>query len=144
MSYVRNWLHCVWGTKNRFPFLTGENKQAIIEHILQNAREKSISIDCINGATEHLHCLINLHPDQSLAKVMQLIKGESSFWLNKSGIIQSRFEWADEYFAVSVSMSHIQRVRGYIARQEQHHRKRTWLDEYDEFVSLYGFERIKG
>jgi REP element-mobilizing transposase RayT len=79
MSYVRIWLHCVWATKNRVPLLTKEKKKLVIEHIKQNAKLKSIYIDSINGHTEHLHCIISLGPDQSIARVMQLIKGEPSF-----------------------------------------------------------------
>ena len=74
---------------------------------------------------------------------MQLIKGEASFWINKNKLIQG-FEWADEYFAVSVSESQLYKVREYIANQEEHHRKKTWQEEYDEFMNLYGFALIKG
>ncbi len=144
MSYVRNWLHCVWGTKNRYPFLNSGNKSEIIDHIRKNAKEKLIYIDCINGHKEHMHCLINLHPDQSLAKVMQLIKGEASFWINKNQVTPSKFEWADEYFAVSVSESQLSIVKQYIADQEQHHHQKTWQEEYDEFMTIYGFNKIKG
>jgi len=75
---------------------------------------------------------------------MQLIKGESSFWINKNKVTKHYFEWADEYFAVSVSESHINRVREYIKNQEEHHRKKTWEEEYNEFIEKYGFTKIKG
>jgi REP element-mobilizing transposase RayT len=68
---------------------------------------------------------------------MQLIKGESSFWINKNRITSTKFEWADEYFAVSVSESHVKRVRGYINNQEIHHRKMTWEEEYTKFIEKY-------
>lgn len=144
MSYVRNWLHCVWGTKNRYPFLTPESKEAIIEHIVQNAKLKSIYIDIINGHKEHLHCIISLHPEQSLSKVIQLIKGESSFWINKNNITRQQFEWADEYFGVSFGESQLQNVRTYIRNQEVHHRIKTWEEEYTEFFTIYGFQVMKG
>jgi len=114
MSYVRIWLHCVWGTKNRKVFLTKKNKKAIINHIRENGREKGIYIDFINGHKEHLHCIISLYKEQSISKVMQLIKGESSFWINKNNLTKTNFEWADEYYAVSISESHINKVRDYI------------------------------
>jgi REP element-mobilizing transposase RayT len=96
MAYVQNWLHCVWGTKNRLPFITSQNKIEIIAHIRENAKVKGIYIDFINGHKEHIHCIISLSADQTLTKVMQLIKGESSFWINKHSISQGKFEWADE------------------------------------------------
>ncbi len=144
MSYVRIWLHCVWGTKNRQPFLTKHNKKAILHHIRENASKKDIYIDFINGHHEHLHCLISLNKDQSIAKVMQLIKGESSYWINKNKLTQTTFEWADEYFAVSVSESQVNKVRDYIKNQVEHHRTKTWHEEYQEFMSRYGFVKLKG
>jgi REP element-mobilizing transposase RayT len=144
MAYVKNWLHCVWGTKSRTPFLTAEKKLQIINHIKTNAKSKTIYIDCINGHLDHVHCLISLNPDQSLSKVIQLIKGESSFWINKNGIINSKFEWADEYFGISVGESELHRVREYIRNQEEHHRLRTWEEEYNEFIMDYKLIKSQG
>ncbi len=124
--------------------LTKEKKELVIEHIKQNAKLKSIYLDSLNGNTEHLHCIISLGPDQSVSKVMQLIKGESSFWINKNNIPGAPFEWADEYFAVSVSESQIQKVRSYISGQEEHHKIKSWEEEYNEFITSYGFERLQG
>lgn len=144
MSYVRIWLHCVWGTKDRTPFIAENNKKAIIDHIRENAIKKGIYIDFINGHKEHFHSIISLNKEQNIANVMQLIKGESSFWINKNDVTKTKFEWSDEYFAVSISETHINKVRDYIKNQEEHHRKKTWKEEYEEFMSKYGFEKIKG
>ena len=144
MSYVRIWLHCVWGTKNRVPFLNNSNKQIILTHIKENAKSKGIYIDFINGHKEHIHCIVSLDAEQTLAKTMQLIKGESAFWINKNNYAQWNFEWADEYFAVSVSESQIDNVREYIKNQEIHHKRKSWEDEYNEFIEKNGFKRIKG
>jgi len=115
MAYTRIWLHVVWGTKKHIPFLTIENKRNILQHINENAKTKDIYIDFINGHKEHIHCLISLKPKQCIANVVQLIKGESSFWINKNKIVREKFEWSDEYFAVSVSESHTNIVRGCVA-----------------------------
>ena len=144
MAYIRIWIHCVWGTKNRVAFLTRENKKIIIEHIKENAKKKDIYIDFINGSKEHLHYIISLNSEQNISKVMQLIKGESSFWINKNKITNTKFEWADEYFAVSISESHLNRVRDYIKTQEEHHRLKTWEEECNEFMKKYGFKKMKG
>jgi putative transposase len=78
----------------------------------------------------------------SLSKIIQLIKGESSFWINRHKLIKYKFEWAVEYYAVSVSESHISKVRQYINNQEEHHRKKSWEEEYKEFILKYGFDRF--
>ncbi len=128
-------IHLVWGTKNRTPFLSKEIKEKVIEHIKENAKTKGIYIDRINGHTEHLHVLIGLKASMSISKVMQLIKGESAYWINKVKLTKSKFEWADEYYAGSVSESILPIVRAYIDRQEEHHKKKTFQQEYDEFIS---------
>jgi REP element-mobilizing transposase RayT len=140
MSYVKIWVHAVWGTKNRYPFLTQRTKPQILEHIKGNAKGKGIFIDTLNGHTEHLHCLMALNADMSIAKAMQLIKGESAFWMNKQNIIPEKFEWADEYFAVSVSESALDKVRAYINNQEEHHKKVSFKEEYDKFMHTYKFQ----
>jgi REP element-mobilizing transposase RayT len=122
---------------------TREMRQSIFSHIRENAKEKGIYIDFINGYTDHVHCLVSLGIDQSMSKIMQLIKGESSFWVNKNGICDEKFEWQDEYFAVSVSESIVDRVRNYIKKQEEHHQKKTYAQEYDELIEKYGFEKFK-
>ena len=142
MAYVKIWLHCVWGTKSRVPFLTGRRKYEIINHIISNAKNKDIYIDLLDGHDEHLHCLLKLKCDQTISYVMQLIKGESSYWINKNKITKSKFEWADEYYGVSVSESHVSVVRKYIKNQEEHHRTRSWDNELEEYEEQYGFQKI--
>jgi REP element-mobilizing transposase RayT len=120
------------------------NKYEIIHHIRENAKSKGIYVDFINGHREHLHCLLLLDCDQTLSKVMQLIKGESSYWINKNRIMKTRFEWADEYYGVSVSESDIDKVREYIKNQEVHHRRRTWEEECRDIFRECGFPQDQG
>jgi putative transposase len=134
-------IHAVWGTKNHYPFLITEIKSQVIAHIRQNAQEKKIYIDPLNGYKEHLHCLFGLNADLSLAKILQLLKGESAFWINDHQITSEKFEWADEYYAVSVSESHLAYVRQYIHGQEEHHKKVTFQQEYERFMDKYKFKR---
>lgn len=144
MPFIKVYIHFVWSTKNRIPYLDSiELRQKVWQHIRENAKEKGIYIDFINGYSDHCHCLISLGADQSIQKVIQLIKGESSFWINKNELTKSKFEWQDEYFAVSVSESIIDKVRNYIKNQESHHSKKTFQEEYDEFISKYGFEKFE-
>ncbi|MFQ6002813.1 MAG: transposase, partial [Candidatus Zixiibacteriota bacterium] len=75
MSWVRVWIHLVFSTKNKEPFLRiGEIRKKVFQHIKQNAEEKGIWLDCINGYLDHVHCLISLKKDQTISKVVQLIK----------------------------------------------------------------------
>ena len=145
MPFVKVYIHFVWSTKNRIQFLnTKELRIKVWNHIRENAKKKDIYVDFVNGYSDHFHCLVSLGVNQSIEKVMQLIKGESSFWINKEGLTKEKFEWQDEYFAVSVSESVIDKVRDYIKNQEEHHSKKTFQQEYDEFISKFGFQKFEG
>lgn len=139
MSYIRMWMHLVFSTKNREPLLPKEIRYKIQDHIIENCKEKSIYLQAINGDIDHLHCLISLGREQSISKVTQLIKGESSFWINKHQLTIAPFMWQDDYFAVSVSESNLQTLINYIKNQEIHHAKKSFDDEVKEFEKLYGF-----
>jgi len=109
----------------------------------ENAMEKGIHIDFINGYNDHCHSLVSLGPKQTMSDVMRLIKGESSFWINKNGLCREHFEWQDEYYAVSVSKSIYPRVRNYIRRQESHHRAQSYEKEENILIDKYGFVKYQ-
>ena|SRR5215212_6032632 len=145
MPFVKIYIHFVWSTKNRIQTLnTPELRKNVWQHIRENAVKKDIFIDFVNGYSEHCHCLVSLGVDQTISKVMQLVKGESAFWFNKQELTKEKLEWQDEYFAVSVSESQIDAVRNYIKNQEEHHKQKTFQQEYDEFIIKYGFKKISG
>ena len=134
MSRVQIWIHAVWGTKRRKPVLSEEIRKELFTHIKENAKHKEIYIDAINGYTDHIHCLIALNAEMSISKTLQLIKGESAFWANKNRLVLPKLEWADEYYAASISQSHLNKVRNYIRNQAEHHKKLDFTQEYEEFV----------
>lgn len=140
MPYISARFHLVWSTKNRQQFLTKLIRGRVWDHIKQNARQKEIFLDRVNGYEDHVHCLVSLSTDQTISKIVQLIKGESAYWINKEKLCPTRFGWQNEYFTVSVSKSHLARVRGYIDNQENHHQKKTWEQEAEEFIRNYGFK----
>lgn len=144
MSFTKIWIHFVFATKNREPLLRKEIRPAVVEHIAANCGQKEIYLDSINGYLEHIHALISLGRDQSVSKVSQLIKGESSYWINQNKLTKGRFAWQDDYFAVSVSESQVAQVRRYIHNQEIHHSKKSFAEEVDEFMKKYGWSHVHG
>jgi REP element-mobilizing transposase RayT len=121
-----------------------ELRQKVWNHIKENGKKKKIFIDTINGYEEHCHSLISLGTDQTMSKIMQLLKGESSFWINQHKLCKKKFEWQDDYVAASVSESMLDRVREYIRNQESHHTKKSFEQEYDEFIEKHGFQKFQG
>ncbi len=134
-------IHFIWSTKNRERIISNELKPLLLAHIKENSIAKGIFIDSMNCVEDHIHLLISLGTEQTISKVAMLLKGESSFWANKQKLINGKFEWQDEYIALSVSESAIDKVKNYIANQEEHHRKKTFAEEYEEFLSAHGFSK---
>ena len=143
MSYTTIWLHCVWSTKNRDHLISSIFRPVLLSHFREQAKEKDIFLDYINAHEDHVHALINLGKQQTIADIMHQLKGESSYWINKVDVMPFKFQWQDDYFAISVSPSHVERVRKYIQNQDEHHREITWEEEAEIFMKKYGFERIK-
>ena|ERR1700754_680022 len=143
MSFVKIWIHLVFSTKNREPLLKSGFRYQLHKHIAENCLEKGIFLQAINGYTDHLHCLVSLGKDQTIAKISQLIKGESSFWINKDNLTPEKFSWQDDYFAVSVSESQVETVIAYIKNQEKHHSKKSFQEEVDEFMIRYSWQVTK-
>jgi len=137
MPFTKILIHAVWATKDRKPLMSIENKNALCVHIREYATLKNIHLLNVNGFVDHLHCLLSLSPEQNMATLMNLLKGESSFWANKNLKWKEKFGWQDEYFAVSVSDSHFNAVNASIRNQEEEHKEKTFQQEDDAFMSKY-------
>ncbi len=140
MPYTKVLIHFIWATKNREHLINNELKPLLLNHIKENSIKKEIFIDAINCVSNHIHLLVSLGTEQTIAKTAMLIKGESSFWANKQDFLKSKFEWQDEYIALSVSYSAIDKVRAYILNQETHHKKKTFAEEYEGFLNIHRLE----
>ena len=131
MSYVKIILHCVWSTKNRQPLLSDRGqRETLFAHICANAKEKGIWVSLVGGYVDHLHLILYLGKDQIPSKILQLIKGEASHWFNQ-----------DDYFTVSIGESQLTAVSNYILNQEEHHRHKSFQEEYEEFMRVYKFKK---
>ncbi|MFN9109659.1 MAG: IS200/IS605 family transposase [Bacteroidota bacterium] len=140
MPYIKVYVHFVWSTKNRYPYLnTRALREMVWNHILENGRGKDIFIDFVNGHADHCHCLVSMSMDQPMQKVMQMIKGESAYWINKNQLTTEKFEWQDEYYAVSVGISGLNRVREYIKIQEIRHGKKRRKKTLEALLKKFGF-----
>ena len=89
---------------------------------------------------DHTHTLFDLPTSKCIEEVVQLFKGDSSHWINENNLVIGRFAWGRGYGAFSVSHSDVGRVAAYIAGQEEHHKRKTFAEEYELFVKRYGLE----
>lgn len=138
MSYTKNLIHAVWRTKHSYPYIKGESKELIYNHIKEYARGLNIGVLAINGVADHVHCLIDLPATLSMSEALNRIKGESSYWINKEKIYKTRFNWGRRYYGMSIGKSEVSRILAYIAKQEAHHRKETYQEEVDRIIREYG------
>ena len=139
-SYSRLWTHLIWETLNREPLLDKRAAAKASLFLTEYSLEKGIYLKNNYFNADHVHALIDLPTRFSIEEVIKLLKGGSSYWINHSQIIKGRFAWGVGYRAFSVSHSDVARVARYIANQEEHHRKRTYAEEYELFVKKYGLE----
>jgi putative transposase len=114
-----------------------ERLRLYITAIVQNNGHKMLAI---NNMPDHLHMFIGLNPEQSLSKIMQLVKGDSSEWINKEKLISRKFNWQTGYGAFSYSKSHIDNVVTYIKNQKEHHKNESFLEEYKKMLEAFAIE----
>jgi putative transposase len=139
-SYVSNLMHCTFSTKERYPFIDSELESRLWPYIGGIARENRMKALAIGGTLDHIHALLSLPGTMSFAKAVQLIKGGSSKWVHDTFPRYKKFEWQEGYGAFSVSASQVQRTIAYIQAQKQHHRKRTFEEEFLELLDKHGVE----
>jgi putative transposase len=139
-SYSRVWLHLLWATLERRPLLPKPAAMKLSGYLTDYAKQKCIymKINFVNA--DHVHALIDLPTNLSIEEVMQLFKGGSSHWINESNLVADKFGWGRGYGVFSVSESGVAEVCAYIANQEEHHRKRNFVEELRLFVERYGLE----
>ncbi len=135
MSKIIIWIHAVWGTKSRYPYLEKPQRHGSYTHS-GTMESKGIAVAAIDGSADHLHILLKMPAELSIAKIMQLIKGDSSRWINTNKLTGIRFEWAVEYYAGSVSPGHLSIAKRYIDNQEAQHGDIPFEEEAEQVLGL--------
>jgi putative transposase len=139
-SYVSNLMHCTFSTKERYPWIEAELESRLWPYIGGIARKNRMKALSIGGTFDHLHALLSLPSTMSFAKAVQLIKGGSSKWVHDEFASFKKFEWQEGYGAFSVSASQVARTIAYIERQKEHHRKRTFKEEFIKLLDKHHIE----
>lgn len=137
------WIHLVWGTKRRAPIEDRAARVRISRFLKQQADLKEVPMLANYVNADHVHALINLPSNQSLADAVQMLKGASSHWITKQGVIPGTFSWACGYGAFSVSPLQVDRVAQYIAHQEVHHHQAGFDAEYRTMINTAQASRPK-
>ncbi len=139
-TYTQIHMQLIFAVQNRLAQIDKiweEELYKYITGIVQNQKHKLL---CINGMPDHLHILIGYRPHQALSDLLREIKGDSSLWINEKRFTKSKFAWQEGYGAFSYSRTDLPNVYSYIESQKIHHQKKTFLDEYKEFLEEFKVE----
>ena len=137
-TYVSNLVHCVFSTKNRRNLIKPEMQPDLWAFIGGIARKNGFKALMVGGTENHVHVLLSLPSDMTVAKAMQLVKGASSRWLNENHA--RGFAWQEGYGAFSVGISQKNDTIAYIRSQPEHHCKRSFEEEFVAFLKKHGVE----
>ncbi len=137
-SLTRIWIHGIWATKERYPFILPEIENNIYDILYDEFIESQSPARIINGMEEHVHSLFLLSPIFSFSQVLKHVKGCSSHTINENELTIEKFCWQTGYAAYSVSESQVENVFNYIKNQKTIHKNRTFQEEYEELSRLHG------
>ena len=133
-------IHCVWSTKNRASFLDSELRERLWPYLGGIARENKMRALAVGGAADHVHILISLPGTLSVAKAIQLLKGNSSKWVHETFPRLAGFAWQQGYGAFSIGISGVKATEAYIRNQTEHHRRRTFHEEFAAMLRKHGLD----
>jgi REP-associated tyrosine transposase len=123
-------IHCIFSTKERVPVLTPEIRERLWPYLGGIARQNGFRARCVGGVADHVHLLLSLSTTVAISKAVQLIKAGSSAWIHQSFPKLRNFSWQQGYGAFSVGISQMSETIRYIEQQPEHHRTRTFQEEY--------------
>ncbi|MWB93692.1 IS200/IS605 family transposase [Flavobacterium sp. GA093] len=136
-TYHQIYIQVVFAVKNREAAIDKLWKSKLLGVIGNLINETGCKTIIVNGVEDHIHCLIGLKPAISISELMKIVKAKSSKYINDHHLTNSRFEWQEGYGVFSYSQSQIDVVYKYIANQEEHHKKKSFKEEYLEFLDKF-------
>jgi REP-associated tyrosine transposase len=137
-AFTSSLYHCVWSTKGRQPVLTPEIQARLWPYLGGVARANKMPALAIGGVVDHVHVLLSLPATITISKAIQLLKGNSSKWLHEEFSELRAFCWQEGYGAFTIGMSGVPETKNYIATQTEHHRKKTFQEEFGSFLEKHG------
>ncbi|MCX6312313.1 MAG: IS200/IS605 family transposase [Bacteroidetes bacterium] len=139
-TYTQIHIHAVFSVQNRECIISNNWRDELYKYITGIIQNNNHKLLAINGMPDHLHILFGMRPTQSISDLLQDIKGNSSKWINERKFTKRRFSWQEGYGAFSYSKSQLPQVIQYIAKQQEHHLKKTFIKEYKESLNAFNVE----
>ena len=139
-SLCKIYLHVIFHTKTTCPKVSTEHLPRLHAYIGQLVNNTGCNVICIGGTENHIHALLLLSNTISVAHLLEEMKRNSSRWLKTLSPTYEKFAWQGGYAAFSVSQSVVAKTIEYINCQHEHHKKKTFREEYLEFLELYNIK----
>jgi len=139
-TYTSLYYHIIFSTKNRVAHITPEIEQRVWAYLGGVARKHNMTALQVGGIEDHIHALVMAPPTYAPSQIAQFLKGDSSKWIHEEFPALRDFGWQDGYGAFTVSKSNLDDVIHYIQHQRAHHRKKTFQEEYLEFLQKHGID----
>jgi len=136
-TYTQIYIQTVFCVQNKISLVKPEWQEELFKYITGIVQKSGHKLIAINGMPDHLHMFIGMKPDQALSDLMQSVKGDSSKWIHGKGFVKGRFEWQAGFGGFSYSTSQIDKVVKYINNQENHHKKKSFIEEYQDFLEKF-------
>jgi putative transposase len=136
-TYSQIHIHAMFSVQNRFNIITHEWEDELYKYITGIVHQNKNRLLAIGGMPDHIHLLIGLRPTQSISEIMQIVKANSSKWINERQFIKTKFSWQEGFGAFSHSKSDLPRVIRYVNSQEEHHKIRTFKEEYLDLLKEF-------
>ncbi|WP_297100685.1 IS200/IS605 family transposase [uncultured Draconibacterium sp.] len=133
-TYTQIHIQAVFSVQNRLCVIRPDWESDLYRYITGIIQNNGHKLLTINGMPDHIHILFGLRPNQSLSSLMQDVKANSSKWINQNNFVSGRFSWQEGFGAFSYSKSQISRVADYIENQKEHHKTKTFTEEYIQFL----------
>ena len=139
-TYTQIYIHYVFAVQNRLGLIQSRWRDELYKYMTGTITNKGHKLLQIGGMPDHIHALVSMSPKQSPSDLMADVKRSSSLWINDKRLVMGKFSWQEGYGAFSYGKSQISNVANYIENQEKHHERRTFMDEYLEFLKIFEIE----
>lgn len=139
-TYTQIYIQYVFAVQNRISLIKNEWKDELYKYMTGIINQHEHKLLSIGGMTDHIHALVSMHPKQAPSDLMYELKRSSSLWINENKFVVGKFSWQEGFGVFSYSQSQISRVSKYIENQETHHKKKTFREEYLDFLKVFNIE----
>ena len=139
-TYSQIFIHLVFAVKYREGVIGASWRPRLFQYMNGVIQERGHKVYAIGGMSDHVHILVSMSPKQSVSELVLEVKRASSIWINEQRLVLGKFAWQEGFGAFSYGKSQVDNVVSYIHHQEQHHGRRTFREEYLEFLKLFDIE----